>query len=84
MKNAKIGHWFAAACFGLFSCAVTAAWAAEALQAEANDIATLSPNTPHRFFSGGFGREGFEIFDGDSGKLEGSIPAGRIIGRAGV
>jgi methylamine dehydrogenase heavy chain len=78
MNNARIGHWFAAACFGLLSSGAMVASAAEALEAEPNDIATLSPNTPHRFITGGFGRGGFEIFDGDSGKLEGSIPAGYI------
>jgi methylamine dehydrogenase heavy chain len=78
MKNAKIGNWFAAASLGFLACASTSVWAAEALQAETNDIATLTPNPPHRLFTGGFGRNGFGIFDGDSGKMEGSIPAGYI------
>ncbi len=78
MKNEKIRNWLAATSLGLTSCMATAVLAAEALEAESNDIATLSPNPPHRFFTGGFGHAGFVIFDGDSGKMEGSIPAGYI------
>ncbi len=51
---------------------------AAGVTAEVSDVATLTPNTPHRFFTGGFREPGFIIFDGDSGKMEGSIPAGYI------
>ena len=48
------------------------------LQPESSDVATLAPNPPHRFFTGGYRLQSFVIFDGDSGKLEGHIPAGYI------
>jgi methylamine dehydrogenase heavy chain len=44
------------------------------LEPEQSDVATLSPNPPHRFLT--VGRTGSVIFDGDSGKMEGSIPSG--------
>jgi methylamine dehydrogenase heavy chain len=44
------------------------------LEPEQSDVATLSPNPPHRFLT--VGRMGSVIFDGDSGKMEGSIPSG--------
>lgn len=50
--------------------------AAGPLEPEQYDVATLKPNEPHRFFTGGFRDPSFGIFDADSGKLEGSIPAG--------
>jgi methylamine dehydrogenase heavy chain len=62
----------------LLSMTGTASWAAPPLQAETSDIATLSPNTPHRFFTTNPHRSTFVIFDGDTGKMEGSIPGGRI------
>jgi methylamine dehydrogenase heavy chain len=48
------------------------------LAAETSDVATLPPNPPHRFFTGGFRAESFTIFDADTGKMEGSIPAGYV------
>jgi methylamine dehydrogenase heavy chain len=45
---------------------------------ETYDVATLAPNGPHRFFTSGFRDQAFNIFDADSGKLEGSIPAGYV------
>jgi methylamine dehydrogenase heavy chain len=45
---------------------------------DVTDVATLKPNGPHRFFTGAFGKEYFGIFDADSGKIEGSIPAGYV------
>jgi methylamine dehydrogenase heavy chain len=48
------------------------------LAAEASDVATLPPNPPHRFFTGGFRAQSFTIFDADTGKMEGSIPAGYV------
>jgi methylamine dehydrogenase heavy chain len=44
------------------------------LEPEQSDVATLAPNPPHRFLT--VGRTGSVIFDGDSGKMEGSIPSG--------
>jgi methylamine dehydrogenase heavy chain len=44
------------------------------LEPETSDVATLAPNPPHRFFT--VGRTGSVIFDGDSGRMEGSIPSG--------
>jgi methylamine dehydrogenase heavy chain len=46
--------------------------------AETSDVATLGPNTPHRIFMGGFRAQAYVIFDADSGKMEGSIPAGYV------
>lgn len=48
------------------------------LAPEVSDVATLPPSTPHTFFTGRFRAGSFVIFDGDSGKLEGHIPAGYI------
>ena len=45
---------------------------------EASDVATLAPNPPHRFFTGGFRQQAFTIFDGDNGKMEGNIPSGYV------
>jgi hypothetical protein len=49
-------------------------------QAEQMDVATLKPQYPHRLFSTmapPFGGTGFEILDGDTLEIEGSIPAER-------
>ena len=43
-----------------------------------SDVATLAPNSPHRFFTGGFRLQSFAIFDADTGKMEGNIPAGYV------
>src|SRR6201996_3073780 len=43
-----------------------------------SDVATLKPSGPHRFFTSGFRDQSFGIFDADSGKMEGSIPAGYV------
>jgi methylamine dehydrogenase heavy chain len=48
------------------------------LAAEVSDVATLPPNPPHRIFTGGFRLQSFVIFDADTGKMEGSIPAGYV------
>jgi methylamine dehydrogenase heavy chain len=50
--------------------------AAGTVEAEQSDVATLKPNGPHRFFTMGFRERSFGIFDADTGKMEGSIPAG--------
>ena len=52
--------------------------AATDVASEVSDVATLAPNPPHRFFTGGFRQQSFTIFDADSGKMEGSIPAGYV------
>src|SRR5579859_314674 len=51
---------------------------AGAVDPEISDVATLPPNGPHRFFVNGFRDAAFNIFDADSGKMEGSIPAGYV------
>jgi len=45
------------------------------LPAETSDVATLPPATPHRFFAMSH-RDGIVIYDGDSGNIEGQLPAG--------
>jgi methylamine dehydrogenase heavy chain len=57
---------------------VTQAAADPDLASEVSDVATLPPNQPHRFFTGGFREHSFVIFDADTGKMEGSIPAGYV------
>jgi methylamine dehydrogenase heavy chain len=52
--------------------------AAGPVTTEVSDVATLAPNPPHRFFTGGFRQQAFTIFDGDNGKMEGNIPSGYI------
>lgn len=54
------------------------ALAADAVQPDQSDVATLKPNGPHRFFTMGFRDQAYGIFDADSGKMEGSIPAGYV------
>ncbi len=65
------------AAVGLASMMATAGLAA-AVEPEISDVATLAPNPPHRFFTGGFTQLSFVIFDGDTGKMEGSIPSGYV------
>jgi len=45
---------------------------------DVSDVATLKPNGPHRVFIAGFRTPYFGIYDADSGKMEGSIPAGYV------
>jgi methylamine dehydrogenase heavy chain len=66
------------AALGLASVAAAQTATAPPLAPEISDVATLSPTTPHRFFTGRFRAGSFVIFDGDNGKLEGHIPAGYI------
>lgn len=47
-------------------------------EVDKSDVATLKPAGPHRFFTWGFRNPSFGIFDADSGKMEGSIPAGYV------
>jgi len=65
--------------FGLaVALSAAAAPPAGAVDPEISDVATLPPNGPHRFFVNGFRDAAFTIFDADSGKMEGSIPAGYV------
>jgi methylamine dehydrogenase heavy chain len=73
MKNSLL-----VASLGLWSITALEAVAAADVAAEVSDVATLAPNPPHRFFTGGFRLSSFVIFDGDSGKMEGNIPAGYV------
>ena len=81
MSKRTVQSWAPRVCFAL-SIALSAAAApmspAGAVDPEVSDVATLSPNGPHRFFTSGFRDAAFNIFDADSGKMEGSIPAGYV------
>ncbi len=68
------GHWLPAMAAALATTVGLAADLPPPLEPEQSDVATLSPNPPHRFLT--VGRTGSVIFDGDSGKMEGSIPSG--------
>ena len=66
---------------GSMACMLVAAspvFAKGPLESDISDVATLKPNGPHRFFTSGFRDLYFGIFDADSGKMEGSIPAGYV------
>jgi methylamine dehydrogenase heavy chain len=66
---------------GLMACMLAAAspiLAKGPVEPDQSDVATLKPNGPHRFFTSGFRDQSFGIFDADSGKMEGSIPAGYV------
>ena len=66
---------------GSMACMLVAAYPVLAKglpEVDVSDVATLKPNGPHRFFTGSFRDEFFGIFDADSGKIEGSIPAGYV------
>jgi methylamine dehydrogenase heavy chain len=78
MIGAGLRYALMVASLGLVSLPGFASPAAADVTTEVSDVATLAPNPPHRFFTGGFRSQGFIIFDGDSGKMEGSIPAGYI------
>src|SRR5882757_266993 len=73
MKNSLL-----VASLALWPLAGLEAVAAPAAAPEVSDVATLAPNPPHRFFTGGYRLSSFVIFDGDSGKMEGNIPAGYV------
>jgi methylamine dehydrogenase heavy chain len=45
------------------------------LPTEISDVATLPPATPHRFFAMSY-RDSIVIYDGDSGNIQGQLPAG--------
>jgi methylamine dehydrogenase heavy chain len=77
MTKAHTLHWLFAAALAL-GLTGGAARAAAPLEPEVSDVATLKPNGPHRFFTAVWGGSSFVIFDGDSGKMEGNIPAGYV------
>ncbi len=78
MIRAALKNALVAASLGSIALLATPAPAATGVTTEVSDVATLAPNPPHRFFTSSFRQQSFTIFDGDSGKMEGSIPAGYI------
>jgi methylamine dehydrogenase heavy chain len=76
MTHAQFKNSLLIASLGLLSLRATEVLAAPTVEAEVSDVATLAPNPPHRFFTGGFRSSSYVIFDGDSGRMEGNIPAG--------
>jgi methylamine dehydrogenase heavy chain len=78
MIRAAFKNALVAASLGSASLTAPPALAATNVTTEVSDVATLAPNSPHRFFTGGFRQQAFTIFDADSGKMEGSIPAGYV------
>ena len=78
MIRAAFKNALVAASLGWASLMASPALAATNVTTEVSDVATLAPNSPHRFFTGGFRQQAFTIFDADSGKMEGSIPAGYV------
>jgi methylamine dehydrogenase heavy chain len=78
MIRAAFKNALVAASLGWASLMAPPALAATNVTTEVSDVATLAPNSPHRFFTGGFRQQAFTIFDADSGKMEGSIPAGYV------
>jgi len=78
MLRAALNTALVVALLGSISLIAPPSRAANDVTTETSDVATLAPNPPHRFFTSGFRQQDFTIFDGDSGKMEGSIPAGYI------
>jgi len=78
MIRAAFKNALVAASLGWASLMAPPALAATNVTTEVSDVATLASNSPHRFFTGGFRQQAFTIFDADSGKMEGSIPAGYV------
>jgi methylamine dehydrogenase heavy chain len=76
VTHPKIWQWLVVSAAGLLSGAVLAGDLPPPLSPEVSDVATLPPSTPHRFVT--VGRSGSVIFDGDTGKIQGSIPSGYI------
>jgi methylamine dehydrogenase heavy chain len=78
MIRAGLKHALVAASLASASLIAPPCLAAGPVTSEVSDVATLAPNPPHRFFTGGFRQQAFTIFDGDNGKMEGNIPSGYI------
>jgi methylamine dehydrogenase heavy chain len=78
MIRAALEYALVAASLASASLVAPPSLAAAPVTTEVSDVATLAPNPPHRFFTGGFRQQAFTIFDGDNGKMEGNIPSGYI------
>ena len=78
MLNATIKHCLLAASLGFSPWVASIGLAAPPLEPEVSDVATLKLDAPHRFFTSGWDSPSLVIYDGDSGKIEGSIPSGYI------
>ena len=78
MFKSSIRGWLGMSLLGFLPGFAMVASAAAALEPEVSDVANLKPNPPHRFFTVGWDSPSVVIFDGDSGRIEGSIPAGYI------
>lgn len=76
MTHPKIRQWLFLSVAGLLPYVALAGDLPPPLAPEVSDVATLPPSTPHRFVT--VGRSGSVIFDGDTGKIQGSIPSGYI------
>ncbi len=76
MTHPKIRQWLFLYVAGLLPYVALAGDLPPPLAPEVSDVATLPPSTPHRFVT--VGRSGSVIFDGDTGKIQGSIPSGYI------
>ena len=72
--NSKVSQLAVACLFGGLGAASIAADTPPPLKAEVSDVATLAANVPHRFISVGYGGSAV-IYDGDTGKIEGEVPA---------
>ncbi len=78
MRKSRVQAWLFGASMAVLSALAPLSQAGAVEATEVSDVATLSPNGPHRFFTGSFRDQAFNIFDADSGKMEGSIPAGYV------
>ena len=78
MLNATFKKCLLAASLGCSPWVGSIALAAPVLEPEVSDVATLKQDAPHRFFTTGWDSPSLNIYDGDSGKIEGSIPSGYI------
>jgi methylamine dehydrogenase heavy chain len=76
MNIAKIKLSFLSASLGFSCLAAGAAPLPPPLQPETSDVATMPSSSPHWMFTFGERMRSYVIFDADSGKMEGSIPAG--------
>ncbi len=78
MNKSTIIRWFLAALVGSSPWVGNAAQNTSALEPEVSDVATLKTNAPHRFFTSGWDTPSLNIYDADTGKLEGMLPSGYI------
>jgi hypothetical protein len=81
LQEARVTHlktrqWLFVSAAVLWSHLVLAGELPPPLAPEVSDVAMLPPPSPHRFVA--VGRSGSTIFDGDTGKIQGSIPSGYI------